>query len=131
MTRFQSTLAGVASCTVLALAFASNATACESADKKPKIKVSVENGKPVVDKDPLRVCVGDEVHWVFTGSEAKEFKVKFASEADSPFDWPEKKGASVEGTVKTDAVKDGKATPYTYDVQLEGATLDPKIIVDP
>jgi plastocyanin len=131
MSRYQPTLVGLACCTVLTLAFAADATACESADKKPKIKVSVENGQPVVDRDPLRVCVGDEVHWVFAGSDAKEFKVQFSSVTDSPFDWAEKNGSSVEGTVKADAVKDGKATPYVYDVKLDGATLDPKIIVDP
>jgi len=131
MSRFQPTLVGLACCSVLALAFAADATACESSDKKPKIKVSVVNGEPVVDQDPLRVCVGDEVHWVFAGSDAKEFKVKFASVADSPFDWAEKNGSSVTGTVRPDAVKDGKATPYLYDVKLDGTTLDPKIIVDP
>ena len=95
--------------------------------------MSVENGQPVVDKDPLRVCVGDEVHWVFAGSDAKEFKVQFTSVADSPFDWPDKsmKAASVKGTVKPDAVKNGKPTPYEYDVKLDGDAVDPKIIVDP
>ncbi len=129
MFRYRTALIGLASCTVLTLALAANATACVSTDKKPKIKVSVVNGQPVVDKDTLRVCVGDEVHWVFAGS--KEFKISFLQ--DQPFDWPDKsmKGASVKGQVRPDAVQNGKPTEFPYGVDVDGVMLDPKIIVDP
>ncbi len=129
MSRDQSFLVGLAGCTVLALAFASSAIACDSPDRNPKIKVKVENGQPAVDPDSLNVCVGDTVHWVFAGS--KNFKVTFTSADDSPFDWADKNGASVDGTVKAGAVKNGASTAYKYSVEVDGVVLDPKIVVDP
>ncbi len=130
MSRTPSFLAALACGTVLALGFAAHADACESTGKKIKIKVKVDNaGQPAVDPDTVNACVGDTVHWVFAGS--KEFKVQFTGDEGSPFDWSDKKGASVEGTVKADAVKGDAPTPYKYDVEVDGKVLDPKIIVDP
>jgi len=37
----------------------------------------------------------------------------------------------VTGTVRQGAAKDGQQTPYKYDVEVDGKTLDPRIIVDP
>jgi len=129
MSRTPSFLAALTCGTVLALGFAANADACDPKGKV-KIKVKVDDaGQPVVDKDTVSACVGDTIHWVFAGS--KEFKVQFTGDEGSPFDWSDKKGASVEGTVKADAVKDNAPTPYKYDVEIDGKVLDPKIIVDP
>jgi plastocyanin len=129
MSRTPSFLATLACGTGLALAFAANADACDSPGKKVKIKVKVDNaGQPVVDPDTVNACEGDTIHWVFAGS--KQFKVQFLDN-DSPFEWSDKKGASVEGTVKAGAAKDGQSTPYPYDVEVDGAPVDPKIIVDP
>ncbi len=132
MSRAPSFLATLACGAVLALGFAANADACDPKGKV-KIKVKVDDaGQPVVDPDTVNVCVGDTVHWVFAGS--KDFKVIFMNAADSPFVWTDKEGkngASVEGKVRSDAVKDNAPTPYKYDVEVGGKVLDPKIIVDP
>jgi plastocyanin len=128
MSRTPSFLVTLACGATLALGFAANADACES-QGKINIKVKVDSsGQPVVDPDTVSACVGDTVHWVFAGS--KEFKVHFM-DGDSPFDWSDSKGASVEGTVKADAVKGDAPTPYKYSVDVDGKVLDPKIIVDP
>lgn len=131
MSRVPSLLANLACGTVLALGLVANAGACES-QGKIKIKVKVENGQPVVDPDTVKACEGDTVHWIFAGG-SKPFKVQFMN-GDSPFDWPDgskSDPASIEATIKANAVKDGKSTPYPYDVEVDGATLDPKIIVEP
>jgi plastocyanin len=128
MSRTPSFLAALACGTVLALGFAANADVCNS-EGKVQIKVKVEDGQPVVDPDTVSACVGDTVHWVFAGP-AKQFKVQFM-DGDSPFDWSDKKGASVMGTVKADAVKNNEPTPYDYDVEVDGVALDPKIIIEP
>jgi plastocyanin len=98
--------------------------------RKVQVDVSVVNGVPVVSPDPVSAREGDRVHWVFHGSEAKELKVIFTNVTDSPFNWSEKKGASVGGTVKEGAAKRGASTPYKYGVDVDGAVLDPKIIID-
>ena len=41
------------------------------------------------------------------------------------------RGPTVTGTAKAGAAKDGQRTPYKYDVQVDGKSLDPKIIVVP
>jgi len=129
MSRVPSFLATLACGTVLALGFAASANACDSPSKKIMIKVKLENGQPVVDPDTVNACVGDTVQWVFAGG-SKPFKVQFMGD-DSPFDWSDRSGASVDGTVKSGAAKNGQSTPYSYDVEVDGAMLDPKIIVDP
>jgi len=113
----------------MALGFAANAHACDSPGKKVMIKVKVENDQPVVDPEAANACVSDTIHWVFAGSDAKEFMVKFIG-GDSPFDWSDKKGASIEGTVKAGAAKSEQSTPYEYEVEVDGVALDPRIIVD-
>jgi plastocyanin len=132
MSRASSCLATLACGTVLTLGFAASASACDSPGKKVTIKVKLDNGQPVVDRDTVNACVGDTVQWLFAGG-SKPFKVQFMG-GDSPFDWPDgskSDPARIEATVKAGAVKDGKSTPYPYDVEVDGATLDPKIIVDP
>jgi plastocyanin len=117
---------------MLALGFAANADACDSSGKKVTIKVKVENGQPVVDQDSVKACEGDTVRWIFAGG-SKPFKVQFMG-GDSPFDWPDgskSDPASVEGTVKPGAAKDGQSTPYPYEVDVDGVPLDPRIIVEP
>jgi plastocyanin len=130
MSRVPEFLAALACSAAFTVGFAANAHACDSPGKKVTVKVKVENSQPVADPDTVNACVGDTIHWIFAGSDAKEFKVKFMGD-DSPFDWSDKKGASVDGTVKAGAVKNGKPTPYDYDVELDGVAADPKIIVDP
>jgi plastocyanin len=146
MSRASSCLAALACGTVLTLGFAASASACDSPGKKVTIKVKLDNGQPVVDTDTVNACVGDTVQWLFTvnacvgdtvqwlfAGGSKPFKVQFMG-GDSPFDWPDgskSDPARIEATVKAGAVKDGKSTPYPYDVEVDGATLDPKIIVDP
>ena len=132
MSRVPSLLATLACGTVLALGFAANADACDSPGKKVMIKVKLENGQPVVDPDTVKACVGDTVHWVFAGG-SKPFKVQFIN-GDSPFDWPDgskSDAASIDAIVKPGAAKNGQSTPYPYDVEVDGAAVDPKIIVDP
>jgi len=124
-----SLITAVACGVALALGFSANAVACDSPGKKVMIKVKVENDQPVVDPETVNACVSDTILWVFAGSDAKEFMVKFMG-GDSPFDWSDKKGATVEGKVKAGAIKNGQPTPYEYEVEVDGVALDPKIIVD-
>ncbi len=129
MSRAPSFTVALACGAAMALGFAANADACDSPGKKVMIKVKVENDRPVVDPETVNACVSDTIHWVFAGSGAKEFMVKFI-DGDSPFDWSDKKGASVEGTIKASATKNGQSTPYDYEVEVDGVALDPRIIVD-
>lgn len=123
-------LGGLTCCLALATTLPANADACERTSRRP-IMVSVgADGLPEVDADAVTVCEGDTVRWVFKGA-ARDFAISFTSAADSPFDWDRQTGATVTGTVKPGAAKDGQRTPYKYDVQVDGKTLDPKIIVDP
>ena len=125
-----SILGGLACCLALATTLAGSAAACERTDHRP-ILVSVgADGMPAVDTDSVTVCEGDTVRWVFKGA-AREFAISFTSAADSPFDWDRQTGATVTGTVKPGAAKGSQPTPYKYDVQVGGKTLDPKIIVVP
>ena len=98
---------------------------------KVQVDVTVKDGTPQMEPADARAHVGDKVHWVFHGSEAKEFKVMFTSVTNSPFEWSEKKGASVSGCVKDDALKNGHETPYPYNVDVDGASRDPMIIIEP
>lgn len=126
----KSILGGLACCLALATMLPASADACERGTRRP-IMVSVgADGMPKVDPDTLKVCEGDTVRWVFRGA-ARDFSVLFTSAEDSPFDWNEQTGATVTGTVREGAVKDGQQTPYKYDVKVGEKTLDPKIIVDP
>ena len=121
---------GMTGCLALAMAFPAGAGACERADRRP-IMVSVgADGMPEVDPDSLTVCEGDTVRWIFRGA-ARQFSILFTSAGDSPFDWQQQTGATVTGTVRQGAVKDGQQTPYKYDVKVGSRTLDPKIIVVP
>lgn len=130
MFQSKSILVGLACCLALATTIAASADACESTDHRP-IQVSVgADGTPEVDTDSLTVCEGDTVRWVFKGA-AREFAIIFTSAADSPFDWDRQTGATVTGTVRQGAVKGGQQTPYKYDVEVGGKTLDPRIIVVP
>jgi len=123
-------LGGLACFVALATMLPASADACERTDHRP-IMVSVgADGMPVVDTDSVTVCEGDTVRWVFKG-EARDFAIIFTSAANSPFDWDRQTGATVTGTVKAGAAKDGQRTSYKYDVEVEGKTLDPKIIVVP
>jgi hypothetical protein len=106
--------------------------ACVADLARQPIHVSVDaSGQPTVDKDEVHACIGENLRWVFNGPVAREFSVLFTSVADSPFDWSQQKGATVVGTVKGTAVKDGQSTPYKYAVDVDGKKLDPRIIVDP
>lgn len=134
MSRTPSFLAALACSAALTLGAAANAVACDSPGKTVMIKVKVENGQPVVDPETVNARACDSIHWVFAGSDAKEFKVQFMN-ADSPFGWPDgssgQKSASVVASVKEGAAKNGQSTPYDYEVEVDGAAVDPKIIVDP
>jgi hypothetical protein len=131
MSRHHSILAGMTCCVSLTLALATSASACEPNPQRPPIRVSVgTDGKPVVTPDTVNACVDETIHWVFQGG-AKEFAVSFTGADGSPFDWNERKGASVTGTVRPGAVKGQKPTPYKYNVEVDGKVLDPQIIVDP
>ena len=132
MSRFQSTLIGLACCFTMSLVFTSSASACEPDPGRQPIRVSVgADGKPVVSPEEVRACVGETIRWVFNGWAAKQFAVEFTSAEDSPFSWGRQTGATVEGTIKTDAVKDNKPTPYSYNVSFDSQASDPRIIVDP
>ena len=123
-------LGGLTCCLALATTLPASADACERGTRRP-IMVSVgADGMPKVDPDALKVCEGDTVRWVFKGA-ARDFSVLFTSAEDSPFDWNQQTGATVTGTVRQGAVRDGQQTPYKYDVKVGVKTLDPKIIVDP
>jgi plastocyanin len=133
MSRFQSTLIGLACCVTMSLAFMSSASAaCKPDPGRQPIRVSVGgDGKPVVSPEEVRACVGETIRWVFNGWAAKQFAVEFTSAEDSPFDWAKQTGATVEGTIRTDAVKGDKPTGYDYNVSFDSQASDPRIIVDP
>jgi plastocyanin len=126
----KSKLLGMTCGLALAMTLSAGADACERDTRQP-IMVSVDaDGMPKVDPDTLKVCEGDTVRWVFKGN-ARDFLILFTSAEDSPFDWDRRTGTTVVGTVRQGAAKDGQQTPYKYDVQVDGKTLDPKIIVVP
>lgn len=114
----------------LLLALSATTEACERADRRPIMVTVGADGMPEVDTDSLTVCEGDTVRWIFRGA-ARQFSILFTSAEDSPFDWKQQTGATVTGTVRQGAVKDGQQTPYKYDVKVGERTLDPKIIVVP
>jgi hypothetical protein len=116
---------------LLATPLAAQDVKCKPDPGRKPIKVSVVDGKPVVTPDTVSACQNETLRWVFEGSAAREFTVLFTSAADSPFDWDRQTGATVTGTVRSDAAKDGKQTPYDYDVEVGGESLDPRIIVEP
>lgn len=101
---------------------------------KIQVAVTVDaNGQPEVAPEPIYAREGDEVHWVFRGNPAKDFIVTFTGGEGSPFDWKTSKGengASVTGTVRAGAAKDGQRTRYKYAVDVGGKVLDPRIIID-
>ena len=126
----RSKLPGLTLGLTLALALSAETEACERADRQP-IMVSVgADGMPEVDTESLTVCEGDTVRWIFQGT-VRQFSILFTSAEDSPFDWIQQTGATVTGTVRQGAVKDGQQTPYKYDVKVGEKALDPKIIVVP
>jgi len=105
---------------------------CQPDPGRDTIKVRVDAaGKPEVSADTVKACEGEEILWIFQGTQAREFAVIFKSAADSPFDWSEQRGATVTGKVRTGAAKDGATTEYKYDVEVGSERLDPKIIVEP
>lgn len=103
---------------------------CKCKGSKVKVDVTEVNGMPAVNPDPVMAREGDQVHWVFHGSAAREFAIVFQSAQDSPFDWSEMKGAQVKACVKAGAARDGSPTDYEYDVDINGRVLDPKIIIE-
>ncbi len=136
MSRHQLVIAGVVPCVAMGLVLLAGVSGCASspsnAGKTPiQVTVSVANdGMPVVTPDEITAHEKDKVHWVFQGRDAKEFAVKFTSAVDSPFEWSVQKGASVTGTIKSGAARDGRRTDYKYSIDVGGKVLDPKIIVD-
>ena len=106
--------------------------ACVPESNRAPIRVSVgSDGQPVVTPADVSACEGETLRWVFQGSDAREFAVMFRSDAGSPFDWAQQTGATVTGTVKAGAARDGQQTAYKYDVEVDGKILDPRIIVEP
>lgn len=103
---------------------------CKCKGEKHQIVVTEMDGKPQVAPDPAKAREGDQVHWIFRGSAAKEFAILFSSVADSPFDWSQMKGAQVKACVKAGAAKNSPSTEYNYNVEIDGEVLDPKIIID-
>jgi hypothetical protein len=105
------------------------AGACESDKDKLTIDVTVgADGTPAVSIDPVLACKGDEIKWKFKGEGAREFAIKFASEADSPFDWKHKRdkvGKMLKGTVRNDAAP----REYKYTAEVDGKDKDPVIII--
>jgi plastocyanin len=126
----RSKLPGLTLGLTLVLALSATSEACERADRQPIMVTVGADGMPEVDTDSLTVCEGDTVRWIFRGT-ARQFSILFTSAEDSPFDWKQQTGATVTGTVRQGAVKDGQQTPYKYDVKVGEKTLDPKIIVVP
>ena len=117
---------------ILAMPLATQAAGCVPDPNRSPIRVSVgADGQPVVTPEDVAACEGETVRWVFTGSDAREFAVIFRSDAGSPFEWDRQTGATMNGTVKAGAAKDGNRTEYKYDVEVDGKVLDPRIIVDP
>ena len=130
MFKHRSKLPGLTLGLALVLALSAGAEACERADRQPIMVTVGADGMPEVDTDSLTVCEGDTVRWIFQGA-ARQFSILFTSAGDSPFDWKQQTGATVTGTVRQGAVKDGQQTSYKYDVKVGEKTLDPKIIVVP
>ena len=130
MFQHRSKLPGLTLGLALVLALSAGAEACERADRQPIMVTVGADGMPEVDTDSLTVCEGDTVRWIFQGA-ARQFSILFTSAGDSPFEWKQQTGATVTGTVRQGAVKDGQQTPYKYDVKVGEKTLDPKIIVVP
>jgi plastocyanin len=74
--------------------------------------------------DSVRVCPGDKVSWVLTGSD-RTFFVSFFSGA--PFAGAERRGNNSKLTITIDA----ESGSYNYDVGFDGDPgMDPVIIVD-
>ena len=74
--------------------------------------------------ESVRVCPGDTISWVLTGSD-RTFFVHFFSGA--PFAGAERRGNNARLTITVDA----SPGTYTYDIGLDGDPgMDPVIIVD-
>jgi plastocyanin len=126
----KSMLLGMTCCLGLAASLAANAE-CVPDPGRETIKVAVgAEGTPVVTPDSVTACEGETLRWVFQGADAKEFSVIFVDADKSPFEWSRQTGATISGTVKSGAARNGKKTEYKYDVDVDGKVLDPKIIID-
>jgi hypothetical protein len=102
------------------------------AQRKPIMVTVSDSGMPVVTPDTVSACEGEEIRWVFRGSVARDFSIIFANDEQSPFgDWSRQTGATVIGRIKAGALQNQEATPYKYDVEVDGQRLDPRIIVVP
>ena len=122
-------LRGAACCALLVTTLAGTSEACEKRPQ-PAVVVTIADGKPVVNRDPIRACEGDTIRWVFADN-VHELSVVFKDPANSPFDWDRQTGATVTGTVRAGAAQDSGTDGFKYDVVVDGQTLDPKIIVEP
>jgi hypothetical protein len=130
----KSMLLGMTCCLGLAGSLAATAGETGGCDPDPgrqPIRVSVDaDGTPSATPDSVTACEGETLRWVFQGADAKEFSVLFASADESPFDWKRQTGATVTGTVRAGAAKNGKKTEYKYSVDVAGKVLDPQIIIE-
>lgn len=119
-------------CLALTAPVALGDTPCQPDRTRAPIKVKIDDaGKPEVTHDAVKACEGEEIRWIFQGTQAREFAIIFRSAVDSPFDWSEQRGATVTGTIKAGAAKNRATTEYKYDVAVGDQRLDPRIIVDP
>ena len=76
--------------------------------------------------EEVRVCVGDSVQWVLTGSDRAFFVDFFAG---APFEGAAKRGSS-SGVVSV-TIGDVPRKGYDYGVEFAGgAPMDPRIVVD-
>lgn len=108
------------------------AGACESDKDKLTVEVMVgADGKPVVTPEKLHACPGDEIKWKFKGEGAREFAVEFATQADSPFDWWERKKEKVDKMLKGTVRRDAAPDDYKYTAYVDDEPKDPYIVIDP
>lgn len=130
MFRIKSALLGMTCCLGWALPLAASADNCVPHPGREPIRVSIGADKmPAVSPETVTACEGETLRWVFQGA-AREFSIMFVGAEGSPFDWNQQTGATVTGTVKPGAAKNSQKTEYKYDVEVDGQTLDPRIIIE-
>lgn len=131
--KMSSSIAIVAAVSAILLLGSAESVGQDSCDRGGNHTIQVsegDDGMPSLryrggSAEDVRVCNGDQVQWVLTGSD-REYFVEFMGEA--PFPGATRRGSS--GGVVAVTI-DAESGEYEYGVNFEGGEpFDPRIIVD-
>lgn len=128
-------LLGLTCCVGLGLSAAAGADVCPPSPAPKVVNIILgAHGKAAPNPDPVEACEGQTIRWVFPSAGhdpgTGEPAIDFGKVEKSPFTWDRRTGATVEGTVKAGAAKQGKRTEYKYAFEFNGERYDPMVIVE-